>query len=342
MQDSPPPALEPDARSWPWTASSPYYDSGAVSLPLSPPLLPQLARSRSSLPEGPEWSYEPKWDGFRVIAFVDGKESYLQSRNGRPLSRYFPEIAFPRGRFVLDGELVVLDSAGKQVFDALQMRLHPAESRVRKLAEEMPARLVAFDLLAKNDRALLELPFQKRRAELEKLVKEPLALTPCTRERDEAEPWLRGAEGVVAKDLEAPYKPGERTGMIKVKRQRTIDCVVTGWREGKEAGTVGSLILGLYDGNDLVVVGHTSGFRASEKRELPKILAKYETGERGSGEPSRWSAGRDLEWIALRPALVAEVSFDHVSARRIRHGAAFQRWREDKDPRDCRIDQLDL
>jgi ATP-dependent DNA ligase len=153
---------------------------------------------------------------------------------------------------------------------------------------------------------------------------------------------LQGAEGVMAKELDAPYRPGERTGMVKVKRVRTIDSVVVGWRPGKEEGTAGSLILGLYDDEEqLQVVGHTSGFKASEKRELPGMLSRYETGERGSGEPSRWSAGRDLEWIELRPELVAEVSFDHTSGRRIRHGAAFKRWREDKEPRECRMEQLD-
>jgi ATP-dependent DNA ligase len=222
------------------------------------------------------------------------------------------------------------------------MRLHPAESRVRKLAAEMPATFVAFDVLASGKESLLELPFEKRRTKLEKLAKEPVALTPCTRTPRDAQKWLRGAEGVVAKELGAPYRPGERTGMVKVKRVRTIDCVVAGWREGKEKGTAGSLILALYDEDkQLHVVGHTSGFKAKEKRELPKLLAPYETGERGSAEPSRWSAGRDLEWIGLRPELVCEVSFDHVSGRRIRHGAAFKRWRDDKKPRECTIDQLD-
>ena len=313
-----------------------------MELPLSPPVLPQLARSRETLPEGPEWAYEPKWDGFRVIAFVDGEHSYLQSRNGRPLSRYFPEVAMPAGRYVLDGELVILRARGKQDFDALQMRLHPAESRVRKLAAEMPATLVAFDLLALEDDLLLEQPFENRRATLEGLAEEPLALTPLTKQRKSAEKWLRGAEGVVAKQLAAPYRPGERTGMVKIKRVRTIDSVVVGWRPGKERGTVGSLILGLYNKKgDLQVVGHTSGFRAKQKRELRKLLAPYETGERGSGEASRWTAGRDLEWVTLRPELVAEISFDHTSGRRIRHGAGFKRWREDKDPRECTIDQLD-
>jgi ATP-dependent DNA ligase len=248
----------------------------------------------------------------------------------------------PPGRYVIDGELVILGPKGRQEFDALQMRLHPAESRVRKLAAEMPATLVAFDLLALEDVTLLELPFAARRERLEQLVEEPLALTPCTRRPGEARKWLHGAEGVVAKELEAPYRPGERTGMVKVKRVRTIDCVVMGWRPGKEEGTAGSLILGLYDdGGELHVVGHTSGFKAAEKRELPAMLARYETGQRGSGEPSRWSAGRDLEWIELRPELVAEVTFDHTSGRRIRHGAAFKRWRDDKDPRECLMEQLD-
>jgi ATP-dependent DNA ligase len=312
-------------------------------LPLSPPVAPQLARSRATLPEGDEWVYEPKWDGFRTLAFVDGEESYLQSRNGRPMSRYFPEVRFPPGRYVLDGELVILEKGGsRQDFDALQMRLHPAESRVRKLAAERPAVFCAFDVLAEGSKLLLELPFAERRERLEALVDEPVALTPLVRDAGQAEPWLRGAEGVIAKELDAPYRPGERTGMVKIKRVRTIDCVVMGWRPGKEEGTVGSLILGLYDKRgDLHVVGHTSGFRAKEKRELAKVLRPYETGERGSGEPSRWSAGRDLEWIELRPELVVEVSFDHVSAGRIRHGAKIERWREDKDPRECKIEQLD-
>jgi ATP-dependent DNA ligase len=312
-------------------------------MPLSPPVLPQLARSRDSLPEGDQWAYEPKWDGFRAIAFVDGKESYLQSRNGRPLSRYFPDVTFPPGRYVLDGELVILSADGKPQFDALQMRLHPAASRVNKLAAETPASFMAFDLLALKDEALLEKPFRERRKALEKLVRKPITLTPFTLDPSKAEPWLRGAEGVIAKDLDAPYRPGERKGMFKIKRVRTIDCVVVGWRPGKEENTVGSLILGLYDeAGELQVVGHTSAFSHKKKRELLKLLAPYETGERGSAEPSRWAAGRDLEWISLRPELVAEVSFDHVSGQRIRHGAAFDRWREDKDPRECTMAQLDI
>jgi len=273
---------------------------------------------------------------------VDGTESYLQSRNGKPLGRYFPELEFPEGRYVIDGELVILDDDGRQEFDALQQRIHPAASRIERLAKEMPAHFVAFDLLSHDDHVLLEEPFERRRAELEQLVGKSVQLTPATRDPAEAEPWLQGAEGVIAKELAAPYRPGERTGMVKVKRVRTIDAVVVGWRPGKEEGTLGSLILGLYDKKgELHVVGHTSGFKAKEKRELPAKLAPYETGERGTGEASRWTAGRDLEWISVRPELVVEVTFDHVSAGRIRHGAKILRWREDKDPRDCKIEQLD-
>jgi ATP-dependent DNA ligase len=309
---------------------------------LSPPVMPQLALSRAALPEGEDWSYEPKWDGFRAIAFVDGDESFLQSRNGKPLSRYFPELEFQPGEYVLDGELVILGKGGKQEFDLLQQRIHPAESRIQKLAAEMPVRFVAFDLLAADGEVLLDEPFERRRARLEQLVREPLDITPWTTERAQAEPWLQGAEGVIAKQLSAPYRPGERTGMVKVKRVRTIDAVIVGWRPGKEEGTLGSLILGLYDeGGELQVVGHSSGFSAKQKRELPEFLAPYETGERGSGDPSRWDTGRELEWRSVRPELVAEVTFDHVSGHRIRHGAKLKHWREDKDPRECTIDQLE-
>jgi ATP-dependent DNA ligase len=312
-----------------------------VSLPLSPPLPPQLARSRAALPDGPGWAYEPKWDGFRAIAFVDGDEVYIQSRNSRPLSRYFPELKFPTGRYVLDGEVVVRDSTGREDFDALGQRIHPAVSRINRLAEETPAVFIAFDLLARDDDSLLELPFTERRAALEALVADPVELTPCVGTPDDAQAWLQGAEGVIAKERDAAYRPGERVGMVKVKRVRTIDAVVKGYRPGKEEGTVGSLILGLYaeDGR-LPEVGHSSGFTAKEKRALVDRLKPYETGERGTGDPSRWASDRELEWISLRPELVVEVTFDHVSGHRIRHGAKVQRWREDKDPRECTIDQL--
>jgi ATP-dependent DNA ligase len=307
---------------------------------LKPPLMPQLALSRAALPEGEEWSYEPKWDGFRAIAFVDGDELYLQSRNGKPLLRYFPEVRFPPGRYVLDGELVIFDEDGGQEFDRLGQRIHPAASRIAMLAEQTPAHFIAFDLLARDDEVLLELPFEERRAALEKL--KGIEVTPAVRTAADAAPWLRKGEGVVAKELACPYRPGERTGMVKVKRVRTIDCVVIGWRPGKEADTVGSLILGLYDeGGELREVGHSSGFKAAEKRSLVQTLKPYETGERGTGEPSRWRPAHELEWIRLRPELVVEITFDHVSSGRIRHGAKVQRWRDDKPPRECTVDQLD-
>ena len=312
-----------------------------MALPLSPPVPPQLARSRAKLPEGEGWAYEPKWDGFRCVAFVDDGEVFLQSRNGKALRRYFPELRFPPGRFVVDGEIVVFAEDGTQLFDVLGQRIHPARSRIERLAEETPARFIAFDLLAREDEVLLELPFRERRRALEAVVEAPMDLTPWTQEAADADPWLRGAEGVIAKELDAPYRPGERTGMVKVKRVRTIDAVVHGWRPGKEEGTVGSLILALHDeSGSLRVVGHTSGFTAKQKRELVDTLAPYETGETGMGDPSRWANDRELEWRALRPELVVEVTFDHVSDGRIRHGAKIQRWREDKDPRECLIDQL--
>jgi ATP-dependent DNA ligase len=314
----------------------------ALALPLEPPLLPQLARPAKKLPAGDQWVYEPKWDGFRTIAFVDGGDVYLQSRSGKPMRRYFPELSFAPGRYVMDGEIVLFDAGGKQDFDALGQRIHPAESRIRMLAEQTPTRFVAFDLLALDDESLLELPQSERRARLEPLIDPRVDLTPSVSDADAASEWLRTAEGVIAKDASAPYRPGERVGMMKIKRVRTIDAVVMGWRPGKEEGTVGSLILGLHEPDGtLRTVGHTSGFNAREKRELPQRLAPYETGKRGTGDPSRWASDRELEWIELRPELVVEVTFDHTSNDRIRHGAKISRWREDKDPADCRVDQLE-
>jgi ATP-dependent DNA ligase len=312
-----------------------------MPLPLSPPLLPQLAKSAAALPVGDAWAYEPKWDGFRAIAFVDCDEVYVQSRGGKDLTRYFPELEFLSGRYVIDGELVILGDDGRQDFEALQGRIHPARSRVERLAEETPARFVAFDVLARDDDDLTGQPFAERRALLWTVAGGSVAPTPFETEAGEAEAWLRSAEGVVAKRLDAPYRPGERAGMVKVKRVRTVDCVAVGWRPGKHEGTVGSVILGLYDAaGELHVVGHTSGFTARARRDLVDVLRPHETGERGSGEPSRWSSERDLEWHALRPDLVAEVSFDHVSGGRIRHGARLLRWRDDRDPRSCLLDQL--
>jgi ATP-dependent DNA ligase len=319
-----------------------------VPLPLSPPLKPQLALTRKTLPEGDDWAYEPKYDGFRGIAFVDGDEVFLQSRNGRPLLRYFPELRFPAGEYVLDGELVVIGADDREEFGSLQQRIHPAESRINMLAERFPVTFRAFDLLALDGEELTGRPLSERRAALEQLVAgfgDPgsVEVTPLVSDPEDAEEWLQSGEGVIAKQVDAIYRPGERKGMVKVKRVRTADCVVVGWRPGKEEGTVGSLILGLYDDEDgrLRVVGHTSGFKAKEKRELVAKLAPYETGERGSGDPSRWTAGRELEWVTLRPELVVEVTFDHVSDGRIRHGTKVQRWRTDKDPADCLYSQLE-
>lgn len=317
-----------------------------MSLPLQPPLEPELALTRKELPEGEDYVYELKLDGFRCIAFVDGEEVFLQSRNGRPLSRYFPELVLPAGSYVLDGEIVIRDGSGREDFDALQQRIHPAASRIALLSQQTPARYVVFDLLARDGEDLRAQPFDARRAALQTLLEQrdfadaPLELMEATPDPGRAREWLQGAEGTVAKLRSAPYVAGKRAGMYKVKRVRTIDAVVVGWRPGKEEGTVGALILGLYDGDELRVVGHCSGLSAAEKRRLVGFLKPYETGERGSGDASRWTAGRDLEWVALRPELVVEIDFDHVSAHRIRHGAKLRRWRDDKPPRECAFDQL--
>ncbi len=313
-----------------------------MNLPLSPPIEPQLALTRKELPRGEEWAYEPKLDGFRAIVFVDGDDAYIQSRSGKDLTRYFPELRFAPGRWVLDGELVIRDPDGNLEFDALQSRIHPAESRINLLAKEIPASYMVFDLLAEGDETLLETPLAQRRARLEAIAERAgLELTPLTTDTEQAEKWLRSIEGVMAKQLDAPYVPGKRRGMAKVKRERTIECVVMGWRPGKEEGTVGSLILGLYDGGGLRSVGHISGFSAEAKRGMRALLAPLETGESGTAEPSRWTGGRDLEWVALRPELVIEVGYDHAAAGRIRHGARFHRFRDDKRPEECRFEQLD-
>jgi ATP-dependent DNA ligase len=317
-----------------------------MTLPLQPPVKPALALSRKELPVGDDYSYEMKLDGFRCLAFVDGEEVFLQSRSGKPLGRYFPELRFPSGRYVLDGEIVVRDNDGHENFDALGQRIHPAASRIERLAVETPAVYVAFDLLCDGDTVLLNEPFRRRRAALEALLADerfraaPVELMETVDTVEEGTRWLAHAEGTVAKERSAPYSPGERKGMFKVKRVRTIDTVVMGWRPGKEPDTVGALILGLYDGDQLRVVGHCSGLSAAEKRRLVGFLADYETGERGSADPSRWSAGKDLEWVGLRPELVIEIDFDHVSAGRIRHGAKLRRWREDKPASECLFEQL--
>lgn len=313
-----------------------------MSLPLSPPIKPQLALTRKALPAGEEWAYEPKLDGFRALVFVDGEDFYIQSRGGKDFNRYFPELSFVPGRWVLDGELVIRDADGKLEFDAMQERIHPAQSRVELLSQEIPATYLVFDLLAEGDESLLETPLRERRARLEAIAAgSGLELTPLTPDTAQAERWLTSIEGVMAKNLDAIYEPGKRRGMAKVKRERTIDCVVMGWRPGKAEGTVGSLILGLFDAGELRSVGHISGFSAAAKRSMRAMLAPLETGESGSAEPSRWTGGRDLEWVELRPELVIEVGYDHAASGRIRHGARFHRFRDDKAPSECRFEQLD-
>ena len=315
-----------------------------MPLPLQPPIEPQLARGKPELPSGDGWSYEPKYDGFRAIAFVDGDDVHLQSRGGKQLQRYFPELQFVTGRYVLDGEIVIdadADSDEPEDFGALSQRIHPAASRIEMLSQQTPARYIAFDLLALDDRSLLDEPFSQRRERLEQLVLGAVTLAPTVTTTAEAEIWLRQAEGVVAKSLEAPYAPGKRTAMVKVKRSRTIDAVVAGFRPGKETGTVGSLILGLYTPEgQLRIVGHCSGIKAAEKRSLRERLVEYESGDRGRGDASRWKSEKELEWVALRPELVVEVSFDQSSGGRIRHGTKLLRWREDKAPSECAISQM--
>ncbi|HEX4720187.1 MAG TPA: ATP-dependent DNA ligase [Thermoleophilaceae bacterium] len=317
-----------------------------MALPLEPPIPPQLAKSAKDLPDGDGWVYEPKWDGFRTIVFRDGHEVYLQSRNGKPMNRYFPEVVesikqMDRDRAVMDGEIIVVVD-GVQEFDLLGQRIHPAESRVRMLAEQWPAAYVAFDLLADGDEVLMERPYGERRERLETTVGNPIEVTPATDDRDAAGAWLTGvSEGVVAKESACSYKPGERVGMCKIKRVRTADLVVVAFRFGKAEGTLGSLILGAYDdAGELHVVGHTSGFTAKQKRELVSFIEPYRTYERGSGEPSRWKSDEELVWEGLRPELVVEVNFDHITGNRIRHGAKFVRWRDDKKPSECTLEQL--
>ena len=308
-----------------------------MKFPLTPPILPQLAISAERLPEGDGWCYEPKLDGFRAIVFVDGDERLIQSRNGRPLDRYFPEVETPGVRCILDGELVVLDGHGKEDFGALQQRIHPAASRIARLAAETPARFVPFDLLADGERSLLDDPFAARRERLAALL-EPIEATGSV---SDAERWLAWREGVVAKRLDAGYLPGKRANMVKVKRMRTIDCVVIGWRESSAGGSVGSLVLGLYERDgDIRHVGHAAGFTAKRARELVAMVTPLATGAVHEPEPSRWSR-REAAWRQLRPELVCEVMIDHVSDGRIRHGGRFQRWRDDKRPEECNVDQLD-
>ncbi len=321
-----------------------------------------LAKLTPDIPVGEGWLYEPTWDGFRTIVFFDGSEVYLQSRDLKPMNRYFPELAaglaeaLP-GPCVVDGEVVIMGADGLE-FDSLQMRIHPAESRVRKLAAETPSSFVAFDLLAEGGEDLRGLPFAERRARLEKWdwSKKPLYLTPATRDAELARDWFdrfegAGLDGVIAKRAGDKYQPGVRA-MAKIKHLRTVDCVVGGfrWNKGQEGRSVGSLLLGLNDDSGVLhFVGHTSSFKAAEKQALVGFLKPYRTGDesdgfgrgRTPGAPSRWTQGRDMTWERLRPELVCEVTFDYLQGGRFRHAATFQRWRTDKPPQKCTFDQLE-
>ena len=350
------------------TASAPKNSE----FPIAPPIEPMLAKLTEVLPPEGGYLYEPKWDGFRAIVFRGQSELFIQSRDLRPFDRYFPELhdalleALPRG-CVLDGEIVIATPRGLD-FDALQMRLHPAESRVTKLARETPSSFIAFDLLAADGRSLMAAAQAERRGKLEALLaraKPPLHLTPMTREREVAEDWLKrfegaGLDGVIAKPADSPYLPGKRA-MIKVKHARTADCVVAGFRwhkSGKDA--LGSLLLGLYDDKGVLHhVGVTSSFTMATRKALVKELeplrrnafeahpwrewaqAAESATQRMPGAQSRWSAGKDLSWEPLRIERVCEVKYDRLQGDRFRHAATFLRWRPDKPPRDCRYDQLE-
>ena len=348
-----------------------------MNLPVNPPVLPMLAKRVSELPPGDGWVFEPKWDGFRTLIFREGDEIFIQSRDEKPLNRYFPELIDPLKaqlpkKCVLDGEIVIAIGQGLE-FDTLQMRLHPAESRVKKLAVEIPASVVFFDLLCEGEKSLCDTPFAKRRARLETILKDveaPLHLTPATRDRDTAADWFRrfegaGLDGVIAKPEDGTYEPNKRV-MLKIKHEREADCVVAGfrWHKKGDKTLVGSLLLGLYDDDgNLSHVGVCASFTNAKRLELVKFLAPYrknaldghpwrdwaEAQPNGDGEmhrrpggQSRWSAGKDLSWEPLRPELVVQVAYDHMQGDRFRHTAQFRRWRTDKRPRDCTYDQLEV
>jgi ATP-dependent DNA ligase len=338
------------------------------SLPVKPPLDPMLSHLEPEVPAGAGWRYEPKWDGFRAIVFRDGDQVHVQSRDRRPLERFFPELppllkdALPE-RCVVDGEVVVQTPHGLD-FELLQMRLHPATSRVNKLAAETPSSFICFDLIALGDQDLTAVPFGERRVKLEGAIRvtDRVQVTPQTTDAAKAAEWLVGLEsqgfdGVVAKKDDLLYVPGQRV-MVKLKRRRTADVVVGGYRLNKTKDGIGSLLLGMYDSKGtLQHIGHTSSFKAKERRDLLARLKPLEGGTsfgegRAPGGPSRWSRGKDMSWTAVTPTLVAEVSYDHLqrenwreavgdgSNYRFRHASRFERWREDKPPKDCRTEQL--
>jgi ATP-dependent DNA ligase len=331
-----------------------------MALDLKPPLPPMEARSVDEIPAGENWQYEPKWDGFRCLAFRDGAEIFLQSKAGQPLARYFPDVvaairALEAKRFVLDGELVI--PVGNALsFDELQLRLHPAASRVQKLAAAHPALFIAFDLLADTaGKSLLEVPLRDRRKHLEDFAKKnlkkksTLRLSPATTKLVTARNWLEkvggNLDGVMAKQLDAPYASGERTAMVKVKAIRSADCVVGGFRYATGSRLLGSLLLGLYDDDGLLHhVGFTSAFKADQRRALTKKFEalKKKPGFTGNapGGPSRWSTERTGEWEPVDPKIVAEVTYDHFTGGRFRHGTKILRWRPDKSPKQCTMEQV--
>jgi ATP-dependent DNA ligase len=348
-----------------------------VNLPVNPPLLPMLAKRVDELPPGDEWLFEPKWDGFRALVFRDGDEIFIQSRDEKPLNRYFPELSAPLqsalpARCVLDGEIVIVQN-NELEFDSLQLRLHPAASRVKLLSGQIPASVVFFDLLCLGDRDLRREPFEARRRELESLLSSaapPIHLTPATRDRNVAADWFRrfegaGLDGVIAKSITGTYEPNKRV-MLKVKHERDCDCVVAGFRWHKKGNNdlVGSLLLGLFDdAGALQHVGVCASFSTAKRSELVEFLKPYREDalaahpwrhwaeamaenndgvKRMPGGQSRWSQGKDLSWEPLRPELVVEVAYDHMQGDRFRHTAQFRRWRTDKKPTDCTYAQLDV
>jgi ATP-dependent DNA ligase len=344
-----------------------------MALPLQPPFRPMLAKLARTIPEGDGWLFEPKWDGFRCVVFRDGDEIELASRNERPFTRYFPELIEPLKaslplRSVVDGEIVVADRDGNGLdFDALLQRIHPAESRVRRLAAETPASFVAFDLLALDDESLLDRPLFERRAELLRVLRPapPVHLTPASTDPATAAEWFgrfegAGLDGVVAKRLDEPYQPDKRA-LVKVKHERTADCVVAGYRIHKDGNGVGSLLLGLYDDQDrLQHVGVAASFPVKFRAELLAELEPMTHGAvddhpwrdwaewqhtdeaRKPGATSRWNAGKDLSWVPIRVERVAEVTFGQLEKGRFRHGVSFVRWRPDRTPESCRYAQLDV
>ena len=330
-----------------------------LNLPIKPPFPPMEAERVEEIPRAGEWQFEPKWDGFRAIVFRSGDVVTIQSKKGQPLTRYFPEIAeaalaLKSKEFVLDGEIVI-PAGGTLSFDDLLLRIHPAESRVRKLAAETPAHYFVFDILFAKKKALTDLPIEKRRAQLEKFFEtagdHPLIhLSPATTDRKVAQQWFGslsslGLDGVMAKRLGEPYHSGDRDGMVKVKHMKTADCVVGGFRYGEGTKVVGSLLLGLYDDEgQLVHIGHTSSIRKADRPALTKKLQSMRSENpfdvRVPGGPSRWASGRSGDWEAVRPDLVCEVEYDYFSQGRFRHGSKFLRWRPDKAPEQCTMDQV--